>query len=358
MLTTPILNNIKTFNATKESAFTFNVRGGSQVAGNNLVIERINDNAVIYNQSQETFNFKQILPASTLINGVNYRAKIRTRDINNKWSNFSATLLFWCYSEPSLNITTIDYSNQNRVYNQTVLFETTYSQLENEILQSYRYLLYNENKDLLKSFTEQYADGSQALTQEITGLENSKLYYLEVITLSPNGNSGTSGLINFKPLYIAPKLMMAVEPINEPEQGAIKVGANIIQIILKLYDNNGNQINPMDVEYIDNEWIDLNRTDYNRLIASDGFNISQDNFILQLWCKNLPEDKVFLTLFSPQGKLEFFKLNNRIRVYKSINNLNFKKYFASNDFTATNEQELMIYMKQDGHLIDLQVEVL
>lgn len=358
MLTTPILNDIKTFNATKDYTFTFNIIGGNQVVGNNLIIERVSDNIVIYNQSQETFNFKHILSANILTNGTNYRAKIRTKDINNNWSNYSTTLLFWCYSEPNLYITTIDYDNQNRVYNQTVLFETTYTQVEGEILQSYRYLLYNENKDLLKSFPEQYADGSQPLTQEIAGVENSTLYYLEVKTLSPNGNVGTTGLIPFKPFYIAPKFTVTLTPENLPEQGAIKVSANIIQIILKLYDNYGNQINPMNVEYVDNEMIDMNRIDYNKLIADEGFNILQSNFLLQLWCKDLPEDKVFLTLYAPQGRIEMFKLNNKIRVYKYIDNLDFQGYFASNEFTVLDGQEIMIYMKQDNHLIDLQVEPL
>lgn len=358
MLTTPILNDIKTFNATKDYTFTFNVIGGNQVVGNNLVIERISDNVEVYNQSQETFNFKHTLPAYTLTNGVNYRAKIRTKDINNNWSSFSTTLLFWCYSEPNLHISTIDYDNQNRVYNQTVLFETIYSQAEGEILQSYRYLLYNENKDLLKSFPEQYADGSQPLTQEIAGLENGVLKYLEVKTLSPSGNVGTTGLVPFKPFYIAPKLTVTLTPENLPEQGAIKVNANIIQIILKLYDHHGNQINPMDVEYIDGEWIDMNRIDYDRLIADEGFNIFQSNFLLQLWCKDLPEDEVFLTLYTEQGRIEMFKLNNRIRVYKYIDNLDFQGYFASNEFTLLDGQEMMIYMKQDNHLIDLQVEPL
>lgn len=358
MLTTPILNGIKTFNATKDYTFTFNVTGGNQVVANNLVIERVSDNAIIYNQSQETFNFRHILPAYTLTNGTNYRAKIRTRDINNNWSNFSITLLFWCYSEPRLNITTIDYDSQNRVYNQTVLFETTYTQDGGEILQSYRYLLYDENKDLLKSFPEKYDDGNQPLTQEIAGLENGVLYYLEVKTLSPSGSSGTTGLINFKPFYIAPRLTVVVTPENAPKQGAIKVSANIIQIILKLYDNHGNQINLNDVEYIDEEWIDMNRIDYTKLVADEGFDVLQSNFLLQLWCKDLPEDEVFLTLYAPQGRIEMFKLKNKIRVYKYIDNLSFQGYFASNDFTLLDNQEVMIYMKQDNHLIDLQVEPL
>ncbi len=358
MLTTPILNDIKTFSATQENIFTFSVIGGNQVVGNNLVIERISDNVVVYNNIQETFNFRHTLPSLMLINGVNYRAKIRTKDINNNWSAFSNSLLFWCYSKPNLYITNIDYENQNRVNNQTVIFETMYTQDEGEVLQSYRYLLYDENKDLLKSFPEKYDDGNQPLTQEIAGLENGVLYYLEVKTLSPSGNSGTTGLINFEPFYIAPKLMVAVDSTNLPEQGAIKINANIIQIILKLYDNNGIQINPMNVEYIDSDWIDMTRVDYGKLVADGGFNILQSNFMLQLWCKDLPEDEVFLTIYAPQGRIEMFKLKNKIRVYKYIDNLDFQGYFASNDFTLSDGQEIMIYMKQDNHLIDLQVEPL
>ena len=70
MLTTPILNDIKTFNATKDYPLTFNVIGGNQVVGNNLIVERISDNVVVYNQSQETFSFRHTLPAHTLQNGV------------------------------------------------------------------------------------------------------------------------------------------------------------------------------------------------------------------------------------------------------------------------------------------------
>ncbi len=357
MLTTPILNEIKTFSATESYEFTFNVIGGSQVIANNLVIERIDNNVEVYNQIQESFNFKHSLPANLLFNGVNYRAKIRTKDISGKFSNFSASLLFWCYSKPSLYITTINYDDQNRVYNQTVLFETLYLQSENELLQSYRYLLYDSNKNLLKSFPEHFSDGSDILTQEIAGLENDQLYYVEVITLSPQGNMGTSGLINFKPFYIAPKLSVALTPENLSEQGAIKLSANILQIILKLYDNLGNQINFADIEYIDGEWVNMNRNDYEKLVADEGFDILSDNFILQLWCKELPESKVFLTLFSPQGKIEMFKFNNKIRVYKYVNNLDFQGYFVSDDFILDSfDQEMMIYVKQENQTIDIIVE--
>lgn len=358
MLVTPIWNNIKTFNANKEYIFTFNVMSGNQVVGNNLVIERLDDNVVVYDGIQDTFNFRHILPAGTLENGKSYRAKVRTKDINNNWSNFSNWFIFWCFSEPVLTITTIDYQNQNRVYNQTILFETTYAQAEGEPLQSYRYLLYDENKILLKAFPERFADGSEPLTEEITVTEANKLYHLEVQTISPNGNIGTTGLVPFTAAFVAPRLTAAIIAENVPEQGAIRLSASIIQIRLKLYDNNGNLIDYEDIEYVDNDWIDMNREDYGYLIADEGFDITDNNFILQLWCKNLPENKVFLTLYSPQGKIEMFKLKNRIRVYKYVNNLNIKGYFVSNEFEANENQNIMIYMKQENHLIDLFVEAL
>jgi len=121
----------------------------------------------------------------------------------------------------------------------------------------------------------------------------------------------------------------------------------------------GNQINPFNVQYIDNEWINMNRIDYDKLVADEGFNILSDDFILQLWCKELPESKVSLTLFSPQGKIEMFKFNNKIRLYKYINNLDFQGYYVSDDFELDSfDQELMIYVKQENQTIDIIVETL
>lgn len=362
MLTTPILSEIKTFDANNENIFMFQSVGGDQVTGSRLTIEKVSDNTIVYEGSSANLSFKHLLPAETLSNGVNYRARIRTKGRNTQedrietWSASSAPLLFWCYSKPELNITNID--ENGRVNNQTVEFKTTYLQTEGETLQSYRYILYNENKNLLKSFSEIYSNGDSELIQQITGLENGISYYLEVKTISANGNIGTTGLVNFKPMYIIPKLMVRLEPENLIEKGAIKISTDIVQILLKLYDINGNEIDPSTIEYENDEWIDMTRNDYYKLVADNGFKISQSDFILQIWCKDLPENKIFLTLFSSNGKIEMFKSNKRIRVYKSINNLKFKNYYVSGEFDSTGSQELSIYMRQENNLIDLKVEAM
>lgn len=356
MLTTPILHDVDVFNADKEYSFDFTVIGGSQVIGNRLIIERVDNNVVVYDEIQETFNLKHKLPDNTLTNGVSYKARVQTTDIEGNWSDFSNIKIFWCYSEPNIEILTIDYDNENRVYNQTVLFESRYSQAEGESLESYQYLLYDYNQDLIEAFPRKFSEGDTLLTQEITGLENSVVYFLEVKTSSPNNHTYSTGLIPFRPFYVAPQLNAVMKVRNVPDIGSIKIEANIVQITMKLYDDKGYQIPYEEVEYVDDEWLDMTRQDYDKLVADEGFETFNDDFILQIWCKNIPDEKVFLRLYAPNGMFEMFKSRNRIRVYKTIPNTKIKPYYASNEFEVIDNQEITIYMKHVNHRVDLKVE--
>lgn len=358
MLITPILKSgLQPFNATLDYDFIFYVDVASdQVVRNNLVIEKVSDNTVVYNQTQESFSFKHKILANTLQNGVNYKAKIRTGNINNEWSQFSEYEIFWCFSPPTVNIVNIDYDNQHRVYNQTVEFRATYTQSELEELKSYRFLLYDSNKNLKQSFPEKFYNNEEYLTQEVAGLENGELYYIEVKTLSVNDNEGKSLLEWFRPFYITPRLFSVLTLENLSEQGAIKVSANILQILGKLYDNEGNEINPLNVEYIDDEWLDLTRIDYDRLVYDESFNILQSDFILKLWCKNFPDDLVFLILYSSYGKIELMKYNNRIHAFKSSKYHKLKSHFVSDEFDFTSNLQYMIYLKQENNLIDIKIQ--
>ena len=356
MLITPTLKSkIKPFNAGEDYNFIFYVDGSSdQIVRNNLVIEKVSDNTVVYNQTQESFSFSHRIPANSLQNGVNYKAKIRTGNIKNEWSQYSEYEIFWCFSPPTIKIINIDYENQNKVYNQTVEFKSTYSQTESEPLQSYRYLLYNSNKGLIKTFPEKFYNSEEYLIQEIAGLENDTLYYLEVKTLSINNNEGSSGLIWFKPFYIAPRLFSVLTPKNLSEQGAVKVSANIIQIIGKLYDNNGNQVEPENIDYVDNEWLDLTRIDYDKLVFDEGFNILQNDFMLKLWFKNLKDSVPFMFLYSPYGHIEFIRFGNKIHIYKRSKYHKIVSHFASLDINFIDNQEYMLYIKHIKNRFDIE----
>ena len=263
--------------------------------------------------------------------------------------------LFWCFSPSTINVLNIDYENQNRVYNQTVEFQSEYIQSEGEPLKSYKYLLYDSNQDLIQSFDEKFYNNEQYLTQEIAGLDNGQLYYIELKTLSIYDSEGSSGLVWFKPFYITPRLYSVLTPEVLKEQGAIKISANIVQIIGKLYDNYGIEIEPLNVEYIDNEWLDLTRVDYKKLVYEDGFNILQNNFMLKLWFKNLQDGVPFIFLHSAYGHIEFIRFDNRIHVYKRSKNHNIVSHFVSEEVDFIDNQVYMLYVKSEKNRINMKV---
>lgn len=352
-LTTPYLLKIKPFSPSDSYDFPFVYTSGQQAVRNNLVIETL-EGVEVYNQTIESFSLRHPVPTGSLPTG-NLRAKIRVGSVNNEWSQFSEWVIFWVLDEPTVTITNIDYANQNRVYNQTVTFSADYSHPNNELLQSYRYVLYDSNKNLIHAYPEQFSDGATPLTQEVTGLQNGELYYIELKTISVNQQEHTTGLILVRPFYVSPRLNSAIRVDNVSDEGAIRISANMIQIIGKLYDSKGNEIARESVEYIDNEKLDLTRTDYGKLVFQEGFGIDGQDFVLKLWCQNIPDDKVFLTLYSNYGRIDLMKYNDRIHAFKYIPNLNKPSHFVSNEFLLNEGQRFMIYMKSQYSRIDLNV---
>lgn len=339
-LLTPILRTpIKPFNANMAHVFDFYYSGSNQAVKNNLIIQRNTDNVEIYNQTLDTLQLKHTIPSNTLQNGNEYKVSVRIADINGNWSNFSDWIVFWVLDDANLNCTTI---NDGKVYNQTVMFETTYTHPDSELLESYRYLLYDSNKNLLNTFTEKFSDGLSSLTQEIAGLQNDVLYYIEIKTISIHGQESTSGFLNFKPKYIAPKLTATLTTENISEQGSIKISANILQLIGKVGSG--------EIDYIDNDWVSLRN---GSVVFEEGFNIYNSDFMLKIWLKDIPNDVVFLTLTSNSGKIQLIKNNNVVHAYKYLNGVSRPSHFISNELHILPNQECMIYLKSIFDGIDI-----
>lgn len=355
-MTTPsLIKPIKPFTPSESYDFPFTYVSGSQATQNNLIIEEVASSMEVYNSSVASFSLKHPLPVNTLTSGSPYRAKIRVGDANNNFSDFSEWVFFWVLEKPELNINNIDYGNQNRVYSQTVTFTADYTHPNNESLQSFRYNLYDSNKNLLKSFNEKYQDGSLPLEEEVTGLVNGELYYIELKIITVNLQELSTGLILVRPFYTAPVLTSAIGVENIKSEGAIKVTANIIQVIGKLYDQNGIEIAKEDIEYVDNEKLDMNRVDYARLVFDEGFDTDSDEFVLKLWCQNLPDTEVFMKLFSSYGWLDFRYFNDMIHIYKHQYNVNYPSYYTSNEFSLSVGQGMLIYVKGVYNSFDIKV---
>lgn len=338
MLLTPSLKPIKPFNPKNEYTLEFYYQGSTQIIKNQLIIQKVSDNAQVYNGTVSTLQFKHPLPSSSLPFG-NYKAQVRVGDMNGNWSSYSSWVFFWVLESPSLTVNTIV---DGKVLNQTVNFEAAYSHPNSEPLESYRYLLYDNQQNLLTSFSEIFSDGSILLKQEITGLQNDTQYYLELKTISIHGQEYSTGLLPFKPKYITPRLSAALIAENIKTQGSIKLSANILQFI---------GVATGEYSFIDNEWIHLTN---GKVTFEKGFEITQSDFILKIWCRDIIKDKVFLTLYSPNGKLQLMRKGNFVYGYKYLTNVTYPALYISNELPVSEEKEFMIYLRSHRNALDIE----
>lgn len=340
-LTTPILNSPAPFSSLNDFTFNFISVGGNQVISNELEIQKNSDNTQVYLKRIDTFLFKHTVVASSLSNSQEYKARIRTYDVSNNYSDWSDWITFWCFASPTVSITNIDNVN-----NQTFDFIGSYN--ADDPINSYRFILFDENEVLLQSFPEVY---STNISQQIASLENGKKYKLELITLSVNGLEGTSGKLLFTPNYIQPRLNSVLTLENISNQGAVKITANVIQILGKTYPTPG-----ITLTYENNDIVNL--TDGNQVIFDEGFTCDS-NFILKIWGSNLIENEVFLPLYCDYGRIEFKQYQNRIHAYKYYNNCDISAHFASNELTSIQSTDnLFIWVKQIDNMMDIQIEKL
>ena len=81
-LITPIAQVVSAFDATVAQTITFVVEGGNQVVKNKITIRNNTSNAVVWEDTVESYQLQHTIPANTLTNGVNYNYYINT--YNNK----------------------------------------------------------------------------------------------------------------------------------------------------------------------------------------------------------------------------------------------------------------------------------
>lgn len=70
-LSTPTINKIDVFDATKEFEFEFSY-SGTQAVKNRLVIRKNEDYSIVYDKIEERLKLTHTLPANTLINNTTY----------------------------------------------------------------------------------------------------------------------------------------------------------------------------------------------------------------------------------------------------------------------------------------------
>lgn len=333
-LTRPTLISTPAFDATQSHTFTFTVYGqGQQVVANRLVIRNQTTNETVYDEKQETFRYEHIVSANKLTNNTYYNAVITTFDANDNESTESVPIQFWCYSSPVLTITNMPATNI--VENASYTFQFTYTQAENEPLNSYVVNLYSAAQTLISTSNTVYVtDGTPPYSGSylFTGLSNSTEYYIEIVGSTINNTTVTTGLQQFSVRYAHPDVFALVELVNNCKGGYISVTSNIVLI--------EGTSNPDPPTYIDNKEVDL-REDGSWVEWNSGYTISGD-FLSRSWFRDPNVNTELIRFSNAQGQtisviyregyedVDATDLQGYMEVYVNSMNEDFSYYIFSN----------------------------
>lgn len=292
-LTKPTLNQVPAWDATKGYTFTFNVVGGTQVAGSILTIRNNETNVIVYQHTESSYRFENTIPAGILTNGVNYNAYIVTLDINLNQSVASNVIQFYCYSSPEIDITNIP--SGDIIPSSDFPFEATYSQAQGEMLNTYRFTLYNASRIQISTSGTMYATTIQSSYQGDTiltpleyvfsGLADNTTYYIKIDGLTIDGTEVTTGFVQFVVRYSVPSAFAQLTAVNNCDKGYIRIESNVTLIDGTAFPE------PI---YINNKEIDVRR-EGSYVVFDKGYNISNDATI-QIWFESPTVDSMLMEM--------------------------------------------------------------
>lgn len=338
----PSLRKVLPFPATEEYTFKFDVSGISQqIFYNELEIKLSSDTSqVIYKQQIQEFRYEHTVPMNTLTNGNQYVATVKVYNSADTLIGESSPIFFYCLSLPTLTIPTIV---NGEVGNQTVLFTGTYSQLEGELLESFQFVLYDDNQNTITQSPIIYSDTIQ---YEFSELESREKYYIELKISTVNEMVHTTGLIEFTPRYVAPRFNSAIELHNLPNEASISVRCNVIRII------GVPDIEP--IIYTDDDMMDLRE---NGIWFDEGFKL-RGNFTIQMWVRDIVDGSTFFKLIALDGsylRLEY--KDNKINLYKMLNDEYVVQMLLGDIEIDTIDQSVFICIKHVDGLYDFYYEM-
>lgn len=347
LLTTPIIPFDSTVsidvNSNYAHIFKFTVYGGDQVVANRIVIENSDTNLVVYDAKINNFRHEHQLPKNILTNGVTYRVKVQTFNINNQASELSDGVLFKCFTTPNLDIPNIPPVINSNMFDFTGL----YSQLEGETIKSYVYYLYDINKALLSNSGNIY---NSTLQHRFEGFKDNVQYYVELKVETQNGMKVSSGLKLFSVNYIKPLFAAQLFLENEPDQGSAKINAKILDI--------QGQIGKEPVIIINGERLDV-RNGMVYFNEENGFRIARGDWSRGIYLSDFREDDDFLFEASINGvdlKLVFY--NKRFHCFKYLNNIKISHYASNEINLLNNSQDVFVFVQSNKGRIYLQAQIL
>jgi hypothetical protein len=269
-LMTPILTSIESFDATVGTRVFFTVTSGDQVVKNRITVRDNTTNEIVYQNTVETFELENEIPANTLINGGYYNCYINTYNINDDISANSNTVAFYCLNPATLSFTNIP--PDNIIPSAEYKFNVLYQQAQNELLNELYFRLYDKNERLLQSselITSNFTPPLQ-LSYSFSGFVDGENYKIQAVATTINGTIIQTPMTPFTVKYDYDAAFFQISLENKCKEGYIYVESNLISV-------DGQQHGGV----WDDSTLALSAQDY--VEWNKGFSFLSDSFVFMKW---------------------------------------------------------------------------
>ena len=313
--------------------------GNNQSVANTLIIRDNETNTIVYNTKQETLLLKHVLPANTLQNGKTYNVCIQVFDRDNNASEPSDTLIFKCYTTPTLSLNIV---NEQVIRSSSYLFIVSYNQIEGEELQYYSLELYDGNKQRLYNTGAKYNIEAGITLSDFT---DNTSYYIKAYGQTINHMEIETDFILFHVEYIKPELYSYMTVENRELYGDIQFTSFLVSI-------EGKGVNG-EPTYIDGDYVDtVNGTD---IRFDDNFSIN--NGLISLVGRNFKINEPFLIM--KNNTYHTMTFTWKYGTYEKENDI--EKWYVElkcvDNRVITYHMSNLILPPDDNKLLDIQIKI-
>lgn len=372
----PVIYKIEPFDATVGTTVTYSWSGARNYGYDARVYTSDTKYISLTSGSEPVYKTEFTIPAGKLTNGKQYRVRVRSKDKQGGYSEWSDDKSFLCIKTPVFNITgfkgavidpdavveqtnnLIQASNIELVihyFQNNTKTEATGVAID-EKLNIWKALLYDSSRTLIDYSDDLYY--SSANTYSFSGLRNDVVYYIRATGETVNGKQVDTGYYKVQSEWVFPNVFSNIEVYNNPEQGNIHISSNIIPINGQFQQNGKNSSN---ITWAKDNGVDLRKSgdsvvftitygtgdEYSILLEGNSFNQNSSILLLQ---DDVADDKgKYPTLLNVQYKVSNNTTATTNSVYLQDLSSTDDYYHMAVDITSGNPDKM--YVLDDDHTI-------
>lgn len=320
-MSTIYVKTISAFDAANEHVITFDY-SGNQCIKNRIIVYNSATNASVYDNTVTSYTLSHTIPSSTLTNGTSYYCTITAyyTSNNTEYSVVSSASNVWkCLTTAMWSINGI--SSGTVIGNSYYDFKMNYSQTQDEVVNEYYVVLYNQSGSTYWSSGTLY---DISATTTATGLPNNTVLYARAYGTTVNGLSLDTGKIEVTVDYQVPNLYSVAYLENDKWHGWVKATVNILDV---------EGIGSGTYSFVSDKYVDLSSANSsvtfnknftlsgNFIVEALGYNVSANKSVITLGGDNLTAVATFRSGTFSSGTLFFAELKELNSGYVLYSNM-------------------------------------